>query len=129
VAEQADGTVRVTIRDLQNPDGLQSELRADGIPANVQFYANWLDWGWTPGPDAQGQMPPLPASCTRYDASRMLGRVFPDQSSDTTLVFTIDPSAIPDGAGVALQAAITEDVQEFLGIKSLVEASPQCTGS
>src|SRR5262245_8777364 len=58
VAEQADGTVQVTIRDLRDPDGLQSELRADGIPANVAFYATWPDWGWTPGPGAAEQMPP-----------------------------------------------------------------------
>jgi len=37
VAKQADGTVYVTIRELRDPAGLQSKLRADGIPASVIF--------------------------------------------------------------------------------------------
>ena len=35
VTRQADGTIRVTIRELQDPAGLQSRLRADGVPASV----------------------------------------------------------------------------------------------
>ena len=35
VTKQADGTIRVTIRELRDPAGLQSKLRADGVPASV----------------------------------------------------------------------------------------------
>ena len=37
VVKQADGTVSVTIRELRDPAGLQSTLRADGVPASVTF--------------------------------------------------------------------------------------------
>ena len=37
VVKQADGTVSVTIRELRDPAGLQSRLRADGVPASVNF--------------------------------------------------------------------------------------------
>jgi DNA-directed RNA polymerase specialized sigma24 family protein len=33
----ADGLVDVTIRELRDPAGLQSKLRADGVPASVTF--------------------------------------------------------------------------------------------
>ena len=35
--KQANGNIRVTIRELRNPAGLQSTLRADGVPASVTF--------------------------------------------------------------------------------------------
>ena len=35
VAKQANGDIRITIRELSDPSGLQSTLRADGVPANV----------------------------------------------------------------------------------------------
>jgi hypothetical protein len=35
VTKQADGTVRVTIRELINLAALQGRLRADGVPASV----------------------------------------------------------------------------------------------
>jgi hypothetical protein len=37
VAKQADSNVYVTVRELSDPAGLQSRLRADGVPASVTF--------------------------------------------------------------------------------------------
>jgi hypothetical protein len=37
VAKQADGTVRVIVREFRDPAGLQRTLRADGVPASVIF--------------------------------------------------------------------------------------------
>ena len=37
VARQADGSIKVTIRELRDPAGLQQRLRADGVPASVTF--------------------------------------------------------------------------------------------
>jgi hypothetical protein len=64
VTKQADGDVRVTIRELLNPDpaGLQAALRADGVPAAVRI--GW-DSGWPP-PVSRG---PVPAEADRADAS------------------------------------------------------------
>ena len=39
VAKQADGDIEVTIRQLSDPSGLQSTLRANGVPANVTSLA------------------------------------------------------------------------------------------
>ena len=39
VAKQANGDIKVTIRELSDPSGLQSTLRADGVPANVTSLA------------------------------------------------------------------------------------------
>ncbi len=35
VVREADGNVTVSIRELKDPAGLQSTLRADGVPASV----------------------------------------------------------------------------------------------
>jgi hypothetical protein len=40
VATQADGGIRVTIRELRNPAGLQRALRADGVPASGTFLGH-----------------------------------------------------------------------------------------
>ncbi len=37
VVKQGNGDIRVTIHELRNPAGLQSTLRADGVPATVTF--------------------------------------------------------------------------------------------
>ena len=37
VSKQANGNIQVTINQLQDPSGLQSTLRADGVPASVTF--------------------------------------------------------------------------------------------
>jgi len=37
VARRADGTIAITIRDLRDAAGLQRTLRADGVPATVDF--------------------------------------------------------------------------------------------
>jgi hypothetical protein len=110
VVKQADGTVTVTLRELRDPAGLQRRLRADGVPASVTF---------------SGQ---LPRSCHRYPVgtARMDG-VFTARLEGSFPVMVIHPSALPHGAGVAInppaQAPITKVA---IG---LVHASPQCTGS
>lgn len=37
VASQPNGSIQVTVSELRDPAGLQSKLRADGIPASVTF--------------------------------------------------------------------------------------------
>jgi hypothetical protein len=136
VIKQAGGTVRVTIRELLDPAGLQHELRADGVPASV-----------TP----LGRENP---SCRPYLASpALMHRVFshtfeyippPRQGPPATmppllglvLVLLIHPPALPAGAGVQIaatfpvpsSAAAGGAVQEHGTTRiSLVHASPGCT--
>ena len=86
VARQASGDIDVTINQLQDPAGLQSTLRADGLPVNVSFSGT-----------------PLSASCEPYDASRdVLAAVVQVSSSGERASFVIDPSALPDGTGVSI---------------------------
>lgn len=118
VTKQADGDVRVTIRELLNPDpaGLQAALRADGVPAAV--HIGW-DSGWPP------------PGCRPYPADPSLRKQIvqmPPGGRKLGAVLTIDPSAIPPGVGLGI--IITPPVRGngFLGVGggvSLVKASTQ----
>jgi hypothetical protein len=140
VTKQAGGTIRVTIHELRNPAGLQSKLRADGVPASVTLI---------------GQQNP---SCQRYPVSRaLLHRVFsqsfeffptPHQGPPTgtpppqlglVVVILIHPSALPRDTGVQLASSFTllppvvrhggvEKVARIGVERALVYASPRCTG-
>jgi hypothetical protein len=140
VTRQADGNIRVTIRELRNPAGLQSKLRADGVPASVTLI---------------GQQNP---SCRRYPASPgLLGRVIspsfealpaphqgpqanmPGEALSLVIVMLIHPSALPSGVGVQLATTFTmqppvvsnggvENVAHGDVERGLVYASAQCTG-
>jgi hypothetical protein len=86
VAKQANGDIDVTIHQLQNPAGLQSTLRADGLPANVTFSSA--------GPSA---------SCQPYATSLdALSTVFQVNTSDGSAFLVIHPSALPRGTGVGI---------------------------
>jgi hypothetical protein len=114
VTRQADGTVYVTIRELRDPAGLQSKLRADGIPASVIFGNP---------PNAQ------PNPCQSYGGGpELLQNVFtllappgPPQGHSTAMA--IHPSALPDGVGVQVISS-----QSSVGAH-LVTTSQGCTGS
>lgn len=132
VTKQADGTIGVTIRELRDPSGLQRTLRADGIPASITLI---------------GQENP---SCRLYPGSLALRKrvlsitpqVVPSQHQgppastsppqpNLVLVFHINPSALPRGAGIQLATAFTPlsfGVAHGTVRADLVYASAQCTG-
>ena len=86
MAKQANGDIDVTIHQLQNPAGLQSTLRADGLPANVTFSSA--------GPSA---------SCQPYTTSQdALSAVFQITTRDGSASLTIHPPALPRGTGVGI---------------------------
>jgi hypothetical protein len=91
VAKQADGDIKITIRELSDPSGLQSALRADGVPANVSSSPQF-------GPSCQ----PYPMSqalfTSVYQVQKGVG------SGNTVLI--IHPSALPSGAGVEIGASV-----------------------
>jgi hypothetical protein len=134
VIKQPDGVVTVTVRELRNPAGLQRTLRADGIPASVTFASQ------------------MPRACHGDPMGiSTLSRVYTSGQGGRSAVMTIHPSALPNGAGLAIgavsptsapvpaspptqipaqvpaptqvpPAAITFEI-------GLVHASPQCTGT
>lgn len=97
VAKQANGDIDVTIRQLQNPAGLQSTLRADGVPVNVSF---------------SGQ--PMTGSCQFYPMSNNVLNAVAKTPSASRIeggtLFVINPSALPAGAGLDMEiGGITRD--------------------
>ena len=118
VASQANGNIRITIRELRDPAGLQRTLRADGLPVNVSFSG-----------------PPLNSSCQPYPTSKAeLRSVAQFHPGHKSAVLVIDPSALPDGAGLFIfdRPGLPPAPQAkglFPLAVGLVQASQQCTGS
>jgi hypothetical protein len=91
VAKQANGDIKITIRELSDPSGLQSTLRADGVPASVSSTTQ-------PDPSCQPYPQTQALFTSIYQAQKDVG------SGNTVLV--IDPSALPSGAGVQIGASV-----------------------
>ena len=85
VARQADGSVRVTIRELRDPAGLQHTLRADGVPASVTFTGQR-------NPACQG----YPGGGSQSQRRHLLSSVATPAGGRNAMV--IHPSALPSGA-------------------------------
>jgi len=118
-------TVTVTIRQRYDPAGLQLALRADGVPARVEFQ-----------PGIPSDSPPLPRGCTAPAMSdeqnaelqgKILGPALMNPSAGIAL--TIRPRAIPAGIGVFLAANTAQGQGGYGWGLDLVVASPSCTGS
>jgi hypothetical protein len=111
VVKHTDGTVRVTIRELRDPAGLQSKLRADGVPVSVIF----------------GDQPNVQSNqCQSYGHPELLSNVItpstaPGQPQGVAIVMVIHPTGLPKAAGVQI---ITN--QTHVGVH-LVTASRGCT--
>ncbi len=90
VAKQANGDIDVTINQLKNPVGLQSTLRADGVPVNVSF---------------NGQS--MTGSCQFYPMSNNVLNAVAKTPSASRIeggtLFVINPSALPAGAGLDME--------------------------
>jgi hypothetical protein len=111
VVKQADGNIYVTIRQFRDPAGLQTRLRADGVPASVTFT---------------GQRNP---ACQPYPGTGLIGKVISVRQEDQRPVTIINPSALPSGAGLQFASSVQrQGTVPGVGV-DLVQASPQCTGS
>jgi len=119
VASQADGSIRVTIRELRDPAGLQRRLRADGVPASVTFTGQQ-------NPACQG----YPGGGSQSQRRHLLSSVAtgPARGRDAMV---IHPSALPSGAGLQIYALFRRSWPpgSFQVDVGLVQASPPCTGS
>ena len=142
VTELADGDISVSVRELVDPAGLQSTLRADGVPASVTFLPK-LNPACQPYPAGKPTLQQLITPLLRqvfprpYDGIRVLpgprkaervpaGSPAPPATAPSTIFIVIDPSALPRNAGVLLGAAPNGGA---LLVPWVVYASPKCTGS
>jgi hypothetical protein len=138
VTEQPDGTISVTINELDNLTGLQGKLRADGVPASVSVMGrpNPACLPYPGGSPRSGGDPATPLLRQVFPRPyRMLPKVVAIPPSPHSVVVVIDPSALPAGAGVQLNASQFRSSQvqilhptAFL-TATVVHASAQCTGS
>ena len=121
VVKQGNGDIRVTIHELRNPAGLQSTLRADGVPATVTFIGQQ-------NPACQ----PYSHSGTKSQRRHLLGSVY-TFVPPTYKITIIHPAALPPGAGVLISVLFQHYQRPHRGTFAitggLVKASPQCTGS
>jgi hypothetical protein len=156
-ASQPDGLVKVTIRELRDPQGLARALRADGVPVNVQFIPH----PFTGSTAVNAQLPsscrppqmsdkasallqakitpnvppgPLVPGTARHSRSGGISTysgVYKNDNPGAALY--VRPSAIPQGIGLfigAWVAALGTRNGSYLDLQAdLVQASPQCTGS
>jgi hypothetical protein len=130
VVKQADGTVLVKIREFRDPAGLQRELRADGIPASVQFNPDNLV-----GKSAWAIVHFKGNPCQEYSGGEGQAQNVVTGGSPFTVGMFVHPSAIPSGAGVQFVASRNvgydspQRNESFDLFEWLVQPSPQCTGS
>jgi hypothetical protein len=118
VTEQANGDVKVTIRELRDPAALQRTLRADGVPASVTFAGQQ-------NPACQGYL----AGGSQSQRRQRLGSVVTGPAGGA-YVLVIHPSALPSGAGLQIFSSFEDIPASAQGLSvRLVQASPQCTGS
>ncbi len=101
-----DGTITVTIRQLQDPAGLQRALAADGAPALVRYVPDRFVHGTWHGVSYSGVSPVcqynnLPRSPAE---SKAVGLVFGGSA-----LFWIRPSAMPKGTVVFIQDSLSKN--------------------
>jgi RNA polymerase sigma-70 factor (ECF subfamily) len=132
----AAGTARPLAAALaQLPAAHRHALRADGVPANVEFSQTPFE-----GTTSTSAVPP---SCTAprmsdKDNAMLQEKITPSFGPPSSLdpgsvALTIDPSAFPTGIGLYIKAFAaspgTENGPVFALQTDLVTTSPQCTGS
>jgi hypothetical protein len=115
VQKEGNGNIRVTIRELRDPSGLQAKLRADGVPANV----------------SSGGLPP---ACTPVNVTKgQMKSVYTRRQHGHQIVFVIHPSALPSGTGVFIFDRVSAPPPSAGHVHGplafgLVQTSQGCTG-
>lgn len=118
-------TVRVTIRQLDNPGGLQRTLREDGVPARVAFGGAVVS--------TNASLPPGCVAPRMSDAENnaLQTRILPLNLAGPKegIALTIHKSAIPRGVGIYLTIQDGSDQSSWGWGLDLVQATARCTGS
>jgi hypothetical protein len=145
VTKLTGGNISVTIRELNDPAGLQATLRADGVPASVTFVPHQNRAcqpypGGTPEPGQlatallkrvlpvpyQGLAPILPGPAHAVPVSRRASSN--NLNLQHSALIVIHPSALPGSAGVQIAVSDGGGTSAVV-FPGLVYASPPCTGS
>jgi hypothetical protein len=131
VIKEKNGLLRVTIRELRDPAGLQQMLRAAGVPSNVRFLHHYF----TPTTSTHD----LPKGCLNPRMSneanaKLQGKIMPlDPLPIGGVAVNIRPSAIRHGIGLYVKAWAASpgtSTGAYLSLQiDLVQATPRCTGS
>jgi hypothetical protein len=132
VTKVSDDTIKVTINDLKDPEGLEQELRADGIPARVEFGVTRPPRKLNPHSRAveiwvgKHPVPLLPSTC-----HQLPGEVLHNPGSGWPMLYTIRTSDFPKGTGLFIGAAeaIEHGHTGVAAMASRVVATPKCLGS
>lgn len=95
VTENADGTITVEIRSIEDADGLEGQLEDAGVPAAV----NYLPTGKLCSPREQGEGSPPSIEDTLEDRQAELKhrRLAISETSDGAFAFTVDRSRLLPG--------------------------------
>ena len=125
VTKGPGGAIEVTVRQLEDAAGLQSALRAAGIPSRVDFQAG-----------EPSDSPPLPADCADVAMSdeananlqaKILGPLMPPAGGEG-IALTLYPRQIPTGVGLYLAIESGSSSRSWGWGLDLVQATPACTG-
>jgi hypothetical protein len=135
VTRQADGSIKITFREATDAAGLQRTLRADGVPASVTFTGR-PNPACQPYPVSRSQSKPSPGNPYGGPLKGVVrgplstGFHNPAQSYTTPYALVIHPSELPFGAGLQIWTSGTPGLADNFQLEmSLVQVSPQCTGS
>ncbi len=129
VVKERHGLIKVTIRQLRDPAGLEQTLRADGVPANVRFVHRFFQ------PSNSNDVPKgcLPPHLSSRAMAKVDEKLIPNVTVPEADAAIIRPSALPHGIGLYLKAwAANPGTHSAASLSmeiNLVQATPQCTGS
>jgi hypothetical protein len=129
VVKEPHGLLKMTIRQLRNPAGLERTLRADGVPANVRFIHRFFQ------PSNSNDVPKgcLPPHLSSQAIAKVDEKLVPNMTVPEADAAIIRPSALPHGIGLYLKAWAPNPGRHPAATLSmeinLVEATPHCTGT
>jgi hypothetical protein len=130
VIKERHGLLRVTIRELRDPAGLQQMLRAAGVPSNVRFMHHYFMATTSTHGLPKGCLNPRMSNKENAGLQVKIMPIHPLPIGGVAV--NIRPSAIPHGIGLYLKAwAASPGTQSgaYLSLQvDLVQATPQCTG-
>ena|SRR5215472_9282078 len=127
VTRDPSGVITVTIHELKDPAGLQTRLRADGVPINVSFsgpnpacHPYYPDYRFIPPmpPRYLGKAPKYPW-INSYDN----GSVTESITGPSALTLVLRPARMPRGTAFEIVA-----LRGIVVAWGLVKTGPACTG-